>query len=162
MDVGVGLRPPAPGAGPAAASERELFAMRVADRFGDHGLVGACVMRGNVVELFVMSCRVIGLGVEKILLGRAVEPALERSGVVTASFVPTDRNTPARHLFRDAGFVAAGGAGEGEASRWVLDRGGSGAEGGRLCWRELESLYRISPLEPAAELVSMQARDPSG
>jgi FkbH-like protein len=150
------------GAG-AGDPEHTLFAMRVADRFGDHGLVGACVMRGSDVELFVMSCRVIGLGVERILLGRAVDAALERSpgAVATATFRPTDRNTPARHLFRDCGFEAAsGGGGEGEggdgASRWVFDPQRLAGEGKAPPWRQAETLYRITPLEPTGERVAAE------
>ena len=126
---------------------RELLAMRVADRFGDHGLVGACVVRGNRLELFVMSCRVIGLGVEKILLGRAVEVTLRRADKVVAAFVPTDRNTPARHLFRDGGFVQVDGSGEGEPSEWIFEPQRFAAEGAMFPWREAEELCSVTPLE---------------
>jgi FkbH-like protein len=128
----------------------ELFAMRVADRFGDHGLVGACVVVGDRVELFVMSCRVIGLGVERVLLGRAVESVLERSPTVTARFLPTDRNTPARHLFRDGGFVEVAGGNERDSgvTEWVLDGARFAKDGSAFPWREVEDLYHVAPLEP--------------
>jgi FkbH-like protein len=136
----------------AGEQGRELFAMRVADRFGDHGLVGACVVLGDRVELFVMSCRVIGLGVERVLLGRAVESALERSPTVTARLVPTDRNTPARHLFRDGGFVEVAGGEERDsgATEWVLDGARFATDARALPWREVEDLYHVEPLEPEA------------
>jgi FkbH-like protein len=131
-----------------AEDGRELFAMRVADRFGDHGLVGACVVLGDHVELFVMSCRVIGLGVERILLGCAVESALRRSPKVTATFAPTDRNTPARHLFRDSGFVAEEATpGENGPVRWIFEAARFQAAGKVFPWREAEALYEIVPLE---------------
>jgi FkbH-like protein len=139
---------------PDGATERELFAMRVGDRFGDHGLVGACVVRGDEVELFVMSCRVIGMGVERVLLGRAVESALGRAPRVSATFVPTDRNTPARHLFRDCGFAQVGEAGGVAASRWVFDA--ERFDGEPLPWRAAEALVRIAPFEaePVAAVVA--------
>src|SRR5581483_10157777 len=41
-----------------------VYAIEVSDRFGDQGLVGAAVVIGNEIAGLVMSCRVLGLGVE--------------------------------------------------------------------------------------------------
>jgi len=86
--------------------DKSLYAMTVDDRFGSHGLVGVCLATGGRIEVFVMSCRVIGLGVERVLLSFASEALQARFSEVTGQFVPTDRNTPARNLFRDNGFTA--------------------------------------------------------
>ena len=48
-----------------------------------------------------MSCRVIGLGGERALLAAVTEA----NPVLTARIVPTDRNLPVRHVYRDNGFV---------------------------------------------------------
>ncbi len=77
-----------------------VVAMRVKDRFVDHGLVGAAVVRDGEIVGFALSCRVIGLGVEQRLLG-AVVAAHER---LAARIVETPRNAPVRHLYRDGGF----------------------------------------------------------
>ena len=41
-----------------------VFALHVADRFGDHGLVGAAVVEAGEITGLAVSCRVLGLGVE--------------------------------------------------------------------------------------------------
>ena len=78
-----------------------MLAMRVKDRFADHGLVGAAVVRDGEILGFALSCRVIGLGVEQRLLA-AVVAAQE---TVAARIVETPRNAPVRHLYRDGGFT---------------------------------------------------------
>jgi FkbH-like protein len=81
----------------AAAS---VFAMRVKDRFADHGLVGAAVVRDGEIIGFALSCRVIGLGVEQRLLAAV----LAAHGPLRARIVETPRNAPVRWLYRDGGF----------------------------------------------------------
>jgi FkbH-like protein len=78
-----------------------VLVMRVKDRFADHGLVGACVVRGDEIVGFALSCRVIGLGVEQRLLAAVVAT----HGRLAARIVETPRNAPARHLYRDGGFA---------------------------------------------------------
>lgn len=90
-----------------------LHVLRVEDRFTNYGLVGACLVRGDSIDLFVMSCRVIGLGVEHALLRTAI--LTSSAPVVHARIESTDRNLPARNLFRDHGFAACGDA-------WSIDR----------------------------------------
>jgi FkbH-like protein len=89
-----------------------LHVLRVEDRFTNYGLVGACLMRRAVVELFVLSCRVIGLGVEHALLRAAIRES--GAPVVHGRIVATDRNLPARNLFKEHGF-------EEEGDLWRLD-----------------------------------------
>jgi FkbH-like protein len=76
-------------------------AMRVKDRFADHGLVGAAVVRDGEIAGFALSCRVIGLGVEQRLLAAVVA----EHGALAARILDTPRNAPVRWLYRDGGFV---------------------------------------------------------
>ncbi|WP_224360464.1 non-ribosomal peptide synthetase [Hyalangium versicolor] len=96
------------------------LAVTVSDRFGDYGLVGLVFARPEarslVIDTFLLSCRVLGRGVEDAIMatlgGISRERGLEQ---VRALFVPTARNEP----FRD--FIARAG--------WHLD---SESEAGRL------------------------------
>jgi FkbH-like protein len=87
----------------------ELAALRVvtldcADRFADYGLTGAAVLDGDGLSVFALSCRVIGLEVEGLLLRRAVEVHRARATApLRVVFVPTDRNLPATRLVALAG-----------------------------------------------------------
>ncbi len=83
-----------------------VFALHVSDRYGDHGLSGAAVLEEGVITGFAMSCRVIGLKVERDLLAAVAAQAATTGAVLRGQILPTDRNTPVRNLFREAGFEA--------------------------------------------------------
>lgn len=86
-----------------------VYTIRVADRFGDFGLTGVAVVASATgswhLESFLMSCRVIGKSVETALLaaiaGDAAEAGARR---LTAEFVATERNAPARDFLQSHGF----------------------------------------------------------
>ncbi len=88
----------------AAAAAQGLFILRMRDRLTDHGLVGAAVIAAGTIQNLVLSCRVIGLGGERALLAEIVRsvPGL------SATIVPTGRNLPVRHVYRDNGFTETG------------------------------------------------------
>jgi FkbH-like protein len=94
-----------------ARPDADLWTLEVEDRFAAYGLVGAAVVECATVATLAVSCRVLGLEVETVLLWRAVASAGRRSPVVTVSFFASDRNLPARRLFAHPGFspLAAGG-----------------------------------------------------
>jgi FkbH-like protein len=87
----------------AAVPNALVFALYVSDRFADHGLVGAAVIEDREVTGLVMSCRVLGMGVEHEFV-RHIAGALG-AGVVSARIVPTARNIPVRNVYRDNGFA---------------------------------------------------------
>lgn len=96
-------------------SEADVLAMgddvrvvRARDRFGDYGLVGvvAAVLDGPAlrVEVFALSCRVLGRRVEHAVLGALAEAAATR-GASTLAFPYrlTTRNVPAASLLAALG-----------------------------------------------------------
>jgi FkbH-like protein len=87
----------------ATSADASVFSLHVSDRFADHGLVGAAVVEGNEITGLVMSCRVLGMGIEH----EFVQHLVNASGAhqVAARIVPTSRNIPIRHIYRDNGFV---------------------------------------------------------
>ena len=80
-----------------------VFALYVSDRFADHGLVGAIVIEDREISGLVMSCRVLGMGVEHEFMQHMMSAVGD--GVVSARIVPTSRNIPVRNIYRDNGFV---------------------------------------------------------
>lgn len=77
-----------------------VHAVRVSDRFGDYGLSGVVVTRETPscldVEIFLLSCRVLGRGVEHRTLARLGEIALERGlSWVDVHYSRSSRNKPA-------------------------------------------------------------------
>ena len=85
--------------------------MRVADRYGDNGLVGvALAVRepgGDFrLDSFLMSCRVLGRRAEHALLHAIVRRARQRGArTLLGEFIPTKKNAPAAGFFADAGFA---------------------------------------------------------
>ena len=78
----------------------EIFTAEVSDRFGDYGLTGLLIVEKLEdeyrAETFLLSCRVLGRGVEHRLLAFLGEHA-EENGVhrVTVPFTPARRNRQA-------------------------------------------------------------------
>ncbi len=75
--------------------------VRVSDRFGDYGLVGFTIARVEgdtlLVDTFLLSCRVLGRGVEHDIASNLGKIACDRGlSTVCWRHDPTDRNTPAR------------------------------------------------------------------
>jgi FkbH-like protein len=89
--------------------EYKVFHGHVSDRFGEHGITNFAVVKKNGdtwdIEYFLMSCRVIGRGVEEAFLSSLAETA-QKSGVVqmTIKFVVTEKNAPAKE-FLDKHFI---------------------------------------------------------
>lgn len=90
------------------SANRRILTVNVDDRFGDYGLVGVIIYAVESdcldVDTFLISCRALGKGVEKIMLSRIIEEA-DRIGCkeVKISFVRTDRNQPAYIFLEEVG-----------------------------------------------------------
>ncbi|MEZ5561161.1 MAG: HAD-IIIC family phosphatase [Pseudomonadales bacterium] len=90
---------------------RDALYFRLADRFGDNGLVSVllssicnngCVLR---IDSWVMSCRVFGRQFEREIMNALIETANARGvSEVRAQFVATERNGVIANLFEELGF----------------------------------------------------------
>ncbi|MEV7543754.1 HAD-IIIC family phosphatase [Streptomyces sp. NPDC089915] len=105
----------------ASAPDSDVLVLGVADRFSAREDLGLMVLghrgRETTVDAYLLSCRVLGRGVEAGALGWLASSLAARGrtslhGIVT----PTERNAPCRTVFADAGFGP--GADEGT---WRLD-----------------------------------------
>jgi len=95
-----------------AAFENEgtdVYTLRQEDVFGDAGLVGVIVLRhgqsSSEIDTFLMSCRVLGRGIETAFLTEVLAVA-QADGVarVRATFVPTPKNRRAKGFYPEFGF----------------------------------------------------------
>ena len=90
---------------------REFWTIRVRDRFADAGLTALLGLEhdGTTTHIvdFIMSCRVIGRMVENTVLAIAAQRAAARgTKTLSATLIPTDRNTPCATFFKDhSGFI---------------------------------------------------------
>jgi FkbH-like protein len=99
--------------------------VKLTDRFGDHGLIAlliGVIVDGIVdIDTFLMSCRVIGRGVETMLLGHLCEEASRRGcHEVHGTYIPTPKNSISRDLYERHGFQKLETAQDG-STHWMLD-----------------------------------------
>ena len=84
--------------------------LRLRDRFVDHGLVGVVLAepdgRDLRVDTWLMSCRVLGRGVEIATMSAVTEAARALGFTrVIGEHIATDRNEPARDAYGRSGFT---------------------------------------------------------
>jgi FkbH-like protein len=109
----------------ARSNEWRLYALRARDRFGEHGLVAAALVRATLpewsVDSLLMSCRVIGYGVETSLVATIVaEARASGASAVTGELIPTKKNAPARDFY-ERHFFSREGEDESGVTRWRYD-----------------------------------------
>lgn len=96
------------------------------DRFGDNGTIALASGRldatGNcAIELWLMSCRVLGRGVEEACLNLIAEATVSRGGRrLVGEYRPTAKNGMVKDLFSRLGFTELDKASDG-VTRWALD-----------------------------------------
>ena len=85
------------------------------DKFGDNGITGAYIVNKNhadkewVIDTFVLSCRVMGRGIEDAMLGYILSRAREYGVVrVKAEYIPTKKNKPCEQFLPNFGFKKEG------------------------------------------------------
>ncbi len=86
------------------------FSMRLADRFGDHGLIAVVVGKKNgdnvfEIDTWLMSCRVLKRQVEEQVLNEIARIAAERGGSrIKGIYLPTAKNGMVSDLYPRLGF----------------------------------------------------------
>lgn len=124
-----------------------LRQMRLADRFGEYGVIGLAIMKVNegngVFDTFLMSCRALGRGVETAFLTVCAD-AMAKQGARTirGCYIPTKKNAQVSEFFAQHGFDRVGDDG---SARWFQRE-----------WRrgdlELSQHLAISNLAPDGDL----------
>jgi FkbH-like protein len=81
------------------------------DRFADEGIIGAALIEIKdgewAIDTFLMSCRILGRGVEKAFLGAICDQA-HRSGAkaLRGEFIRSAKNSQTENFFETCGFTA--------------------------------------------------------
>jgi FkbH-like protein len=112
----------------SARVESEDWVTRVvslSDRFGDNGLISVLLARrieGRlVIDTWLMSCRVLKRGVEKLLLDHLCGIAQDFGmRAIDGEYIPTQKNRIVAQHYEGLGFVLQGTAANG-GSTWRLD-----------------------------------------
>ena len=100
------------------------FYVLLGDKLGDSGLVSVIILKDEKnaldIDSWLMSCRVLGRGVEQFGMNRVVELArgLGRE-CITGTYIPTAKNGMVKDFFAQFGFEQTA-TGEGGATLWRL------------------------------------------
>jgi FkbH-like protein len=87
-----------------------VIQLKLKDRFGDMGLVGLAILMPCSndtigINTLLLSCRVLGRGVEKAFLHCCIEEAYAKGWkVVEGRFVPSRKNGQTKEFYRKGGF----------------------------------------------------------
>lgn len=101
----------------------DVLHVSVQDRYSDNGIIAVAIVRYENdlagIDTFLMSCRVIGRGIELTLLATILQAARDRHcRTVQGEYIATAKNEPARNLFAQNGFTTVE---HPERSLWTRD-----------------------------------------
>ena len=93
----------------AGSPSNILLLLKLSDRFGDHGIVGFCMtmVKGTeaIFDTFLISCRVLGRGVETAFLSICADAAARRGGwTLKGCYIPTKKNSQVSNFYERHGF----------------------------------------------------------
>lgn len=92
--------------------EHELICLRVQDRFGDLGIVGACILKyeqdSAIFDTFLLSCRALGRKVEDVFLDYCLK-TIQAKGkrLAMASYFSTPKNKIVKDFYEKKGFAVS-------------------------------------------------------
>lgn len=84
----------------------KIWCISVADRFGDNGITGCIMVNGNEIDTFLLSCRILGKGIENAFI-KKVLTLLKESGeaLINATYLPTAKNAQVKEFYEKCGFT---------------------------------------------------------
>jgi len=94
----------------SSSDDKIVECVQVSDKFGDNGITGTYIVEKKndeewIIDTFLLSCRIMGRGVEEIMISQIIENA-RLSGIkrVKGEFIPTAKNKPAENFYEKLGF----------------------------------------------------------
>ena len=83
----------------------KIWCISVADRFGDNGITGCIMINGDVIDTFLLSCRILGKGIEIAFIKRILA-ILKEGGkeTIKATYLPTAKNAQVAEFYDRCGF----------------------------------------------------------
>lgn len=93
----------------ASSPNYDVLYLRAKDRFGDSGIVGAAILEHlatqSMVDTFLLSCRVIGRGLEDTFLKECVELSRKRGQkLLKGVYIKTRKNEQVSDFYQKRGF----------------------------------------------------------
>lgn len=108
------------------SGDSDVLGVRIQDKFGDSGIIGAVILKYESerasIDTFLLSCRILGRGVEEAVLHRALERAKEKGcRQVGGEYIPTRKNRQVAEFYQTHGFDCLGEQSGGESEFFVFN-----------------------------------------
>lgn len=108
-----------------ADPSRHIIQVRLADRFGDNGIISVVIANRHEdqwdIDTWLMSCRVLGRRVEEAVLNHLVEAAArENVRQIAGRYIPSPKNAMVVDHYRNLGFECSASTPDGKTV-WRLD-----------------------------------------
>ena len=103
----------------ATSDEYQTFSFTLKDKFGDHGLISAIILRKAdketlFIDTWIMSCRVLKREMEQFALFSIAEYAASKGfSKLVGEYLPTPKNGIVKDHYLNLGFIPAG-------DKWLL------------------------------------------
>jgi FkbH-like protein len=86
-----------------------VFVLKVRDKFGDNGITGTCVVKilnsTASIEIFLLSCRILGKGIESIFLSAILNNLYKENILdISASYIRSNKNDQTESFYDQNGF----------------------------------------------------------
>jgi len=78
----------------------QVWTLSVADKFGDYGLTGVLIIKDNTIDTLLMSCRVLGKGIEMAFVKSVLK---QYAGDIHAEYIPTVKNAQVSNFYSRLG-----------------------------------------------------------
>ena len=109
----------------AASQDADVIYVKLSDRFGESGIVGTCLLRYQgetaIIDTLLLSCRVLGRGVEDVFLAEALRAAKRRGcRKAIGEYFRTRKNHQVERFYDKHGFTNHNGSETREADRTLV------------------------------------------
>jgi len=82
-----------------------VYSLSVTDKFGDNGLTGVCIVCGNFIGTFLLSCRILGRGIEYAFLDWVIKDLMKLGHKeITGRYRRTPKNKQVATFYSNYGF----------------------------------------------------------
>jgi len=87
------------------AEHWKVYCVSVNDKFGDSGITGCILVNGDEIDSCLLSCRVLGKGIEMAFIKRILQ-VLKADGnkKIKAKYIPTVKNAQVKEFYERCGF----------------------------------------------------------
>lgn len=88
------------------AEGAKIWCLSVSDKFGNSGITGVIIIKNNEIDEFLLSCRILGKGIEKEFIAQILSKLKRiRISDLNAVYIPTAKNAQVKDFYENNGFI---------------------------------------------------------